>query len=162
MRAGERRHSHRLVVQDDALLCHNFLPAVRRVLAEWPDAMVAFYVGSAHPGGWYYDTAAHRCERYANLPLHHFVPSVALAMPTRMAISFAEWSDQLGDYAYDDEALRQYREANPHIPAVATIPSLAQHSNQSRSIIGHQHHGHRQARCYVGTYDPLLLDWSAL
>jgi len=152
------RYSHRLVVQDDALLCQNFLAAARIMLTRYPTAMIAFYVGNAHPGGWHYHTAARRCEHVCPLPLHHFVPTVCLAMPIPVAEAWAAWTQAnvVPGYPYDDEAFRMYREVS-HVPALATIPCLAQHTNHQPSLIGHQHHGRRQAACWIGDHDPTHL-----
>lgn len=154
------RRTHRILIQDDAVLCPGFVKTARRILQARPDSLVAFYVGSAHPGGYTYQRSARRCARYSDLPVDHFVPTVALAMPMRLARQYTEWAAVhiAADYPWDDEALRQWRQDDPSIPAIATIPCLVQHDSTISSVMQHMH-GVRQAACWIGQVDPLSLDW---
>ena len=90
------------------------------------------------------------CQRFANLPLNHFVPTVGIVWPARYAGGFLEWGATAG-VVWDDEAVMAWRQrlhrVKADVDAVATIPSLVDHDNEQPSVLGHAHHGWRDAVC---------------
>lgn len=160
-----RRSTHRLVIQDDAVVCARFLDAASVILQHHPDKLIAFFVSTAQPGGYTLHRDVNWCRRYTKLPLRHCVPTVCLAMPRKEATRYAEWARRNvpTDYQCDDQAIRMWRESHPkgrEPVALATIPCLANHGSDGPSLLGHQHDYGRQALCWVGPHDPLLIDWT--
>lgn len=143
--------THRLVVQDDALPCEDFIRRASDALSDQPGAMVAFYVGSAHASARRLRMESMSCSPWHELARGHFVPTVALAMPLNIGWDLAAWpgADQL-DPRYDDEIVGAFRDAYD-VPAWATIPCLVEHDNRPPSLL-HPEHGHRTSCCPLGTY----------
>lgn len=137
--------THLLVCQDDALPCDGFIQKVDEAIRRRPRAMVSFYVGSIHAvrRSWLRHQRAGAPD--VLLPIGHYVPTVALAMPVDVAATaLAYLARKLpADWRFDDEAFRLYRQSARTVEAYATIPCLVRHDNKPRSVMRHQHHGAR-------------------
>lgn len=137
--------THILVCQDDALPCDGFNVKVVEAIQRRPQAMLSFYVGSIHHvrRDWI------RHERVGApdvpLPLNHFVPTVALAMPVSVAAAAMAYLGRKlpKGWGFDDEAFKMYRQSARTVGAYATIPCLVSHDNKPRSVMRHGHHGKR-------------------
>src|SRR5689334_18496797 len=77
--------THRLVLQDDAQPCADFLARLMTMIELEPKAMIAAYVGSIHAVTREYRRHERVGAPLCPLPRSHFVPTVALAMPIQMA-----------------------------------------------------------------------------
>jgi hypothetical protein len=145
------RESHRLVLQDDAVPCEDFMRRAQEAISAQPEAMVAFYVGDRHAGANRLRAEARQCSEWHELERGHFVPTVALAMPRRMAVDLAHFQEaELMDWRYDDEIVGRFRDLT-RAPAYATIPCLVEHDNTERSLL-HPEHGWRGSCCPLASY----------
>ena len=139
-----------LILQDDAVPHGEIGLFADAALRTNGYALVALYVGDKHGGGPQITRAARRGERYAPMPLGHFVPTVALAWPAGAAAEFAAWIDRADlrpEQYQDDEAVKLWRLAHGRdaIRAVCSIPSVCRHDNDLPSLLNHGAHGHRDA-----------------
>lgn len=139
-----------LILQDDARPHGEIRDFAAAALETNGYALVALYVGDKHAGGPVLTRHARRGDRYATLPLGHFVPTVALAWPAGAAADFCAWltAHPLPDDRYqDDEAVKVWRcaQGRDAVRAVASIPSVCRHDNGLPSLLNHGAHGHRDA-----------------
>jgi hypothetical protein len=161
--------THRLILQDDALVCPNFAVAARAAIAARPDAVIAFYVGGAP----YHQAEAVReaCKRddaWAVLENAHWLPAVAVSWPRPHIEEIVPWVDSQGwpeKFRADDEILGRYLREH-RLRALATVPSLVDHPDVEPSLVGTRTRGGddpaRVAACYIGDCAgcALEIDWS--
>jgi hypothetical protein len=164
--------SHLLVVQDDVIVCRNFMPALEQVAAANPETVVCLFVpGSAR------QTVAVMAQRLRNrkpyAQVHHatFMPVVATLWPKGKAEAFLRWAHdnpkRLGHQnprSDDSVAGRWMRLTGQRV--LATCPSLVEHPDDVPSSIGLRARAGddkgRVAAFYIGDSDPLDIDWSLL
>ena len=144
--------SHICVLQEDAITCPHFTRVALDVAAAQPTSLVSLYLGSNHAARSVYLRRLRSCQRFAKLPLNHFVPTVGIIWPVPYANAFLGWVHGQPDSPYDDEAIRLWRQAahkhgDTTPDAVASIPSIVNHDNRLPSVIGHRSHGARSALC---------------
>lgn len=145
------RATHRLVVQDDAVPCEDFVRRASAAICRRPFGFVAFYVGDRHAGARRLHAEARHCEAWHELERGHFIPTVALAMPVNLAIDLSRWDHaNLMDQRYDDEIIGAFRTAYD-VPAWATIPCLVEHDSREPSLL-HPEHGRRGSCCPFDAY----------
>jgi hypothetical protein len=161
--------THVAVLQDDAVACHNLVPALHRIAESRPDDVVCLFLG-----GLPRRTAAKARElcakghRYVDVHGADFVPVVATMWPTPVAQSFLNWCDEnplrLGhrDPRSDDAVAGRWMRYTRH-KVVCTIPSLVQHPDDVPSTIGKRAGAgadrNRVALHWIGDSDPLELQW---
>lgn len=152
-RAGSAQHH--MVIQDDAILCKNFLPAVLMALEANPDV----------PIGWYGKSSA--VERVVKSGYHWFICKNGLwgtcvSLPAAMAYDFIVWSEKHIDhnhraYDSDDGKMNLYLSLNK-ITTWMVVPTLIQHGGTMKSLIGHQFKG-TQTQFFAGDEDPTSWNW---
>jgi len=139
--------THRLLVNDDALLCPGFLDAAHKAIAAQPDKIVSFFttrpeILRAHDAGrsW--------------LVYHRSICGVALCLPKAFTSEFVAWCDEYinPDWHSADARLFCWSHATDR-PVHYTVPSLAQHDEQHESTI------HGKAR--LGRVSPCFASQSA-
>lgn len=149
----------RLVLQDDALPCRDFLQGAARALSVAPAPVVAFYLGWVPPQTARAALVASEYSTWVPGVRGDWVPTVATAINADVARGVAAFSEhsELGD----DTLLGVYCN-DRDVAWCATIPSLVQHDDDEPSIIGgHLYHpGARQASCFIGAYSALDVDWT--
>ena len=136
--------SHVLVVQDDAVPCKNFAPAVEQIAQSNPDTPIVLFL-------------AHLPRRIANLALHaakrrecyleiqlrsnDFLPVVAILWPMEKAREFLAWTEanphKLGHKAprSDDSVAGRWASLTKQTIRF-TVPSLIEHPDMEPSLIG--------------------------
>jgi hypothetical protein len=167
--------THRLVLQDDVLVCPGFTAAVRAAIAARPDRPLAFFVGGqsyAYAQAVY--QAAGRGEPWALLDSHianyTWVPVVALCWPASLALGCVPWADnRLADqprthgWRADDEIAGNYLH-ELGVPVLASVPSLVEHPDVIASVIHGRGFGgslaDRQAACFIGDCPVATMDWT--
>jgi hypothetical protein len=122
-----------VVVQDDALVCQNFEPALERILRLFPDNVVClFYPGHKSRSRREYSKARQTKQNFFRLSIQDFVPVVATLWPHEKAESFLAWTEGReipglrAPYRSDDAmagAWMRYTKQTVY----ATYPSLVQH-----------------------------------
>jgi hypothetical protein len=138
--------SHHLVLQDDVELTPDFAQHVRHAIAQHPDAGLAFFCE------WGARTAdALRIAALAGLGwaacADRYLPTQAVALPTRHAAGFARHAAALPPDTPDDNALMAYLRAHD-VPALVKVINLVEHLDHP-SAIGNQSMGRRRAACYL-------------
>lgn len=159
--------THRLILQDDALVCPRFVQAARLALAARPDRVVTFYVGgNARLAAARVTHAAGRGDCWTEVPQFSWVPVVALAWPARLTGQVGPWVDRQRwprVFRADDEIVGRFlRHAGESL--CATVPSLVDHPDDVPSLIGTRARGGRDrgrvAACWIGDEcDATAVDW---
>lgn len=152
--------THRLVLQDDALICDEFPYGVHLALSAQPDWPVSFFVNFlGYQCARAQLDACERCDAWAWLPLNSWYPTVATALPRDMALSLAAFDAPRRQIA-DDAVLAQWANARK-VRVLQTVPSLVQHDEDAISTIaGHVSRArNRGAACFIGDYAPDEVPW---
>lgn len=164
--------THRLVLQDDAIVCPGFLPAAHAAIAARPNRMIAFYVGgNARPVASDVRAAARRRAPWVELRNMTWCPAVALAWPAPLigeCLAFVDaqvsWPLSFTMRGCDDEIIGRFL-GHAGVTAIATVPSLVDHPDDVPSLIRKRHRGGRDpgrvAACWIGDCDPASIDWTA-
>lgn len=151
------------VIQDDALVCRNFIPAMEKALARLseiePKCVVSPYVGTRRP-------MAHRVEAAVQDATHDGaswikMPSlnwgVAITLPTWMIDAMLPWCDKQ-QYPNYDRRIGRYAIDRLSMPTMCTWPSLVDHRDTPSLV---QHGNGRSAHRFIGEDRSALdIDWS--
>lgn len=154
-----------LIVQDDAIP-HPQIARFAAVIADrHAGKLAALYVGSIHACRREMLLAHKRGRRFVNMPLRHFVPTVALIWPAGAPAQLLSWLDanpRRPDRYQDDEVVKEWRVAHSRtpMPAIGVIPSLVRHDNAMPSLLNHGHHGARDAMLPWDEWDKPMVDWT--
>jgi len=165
MLAFEPDSTHHLVVQDDALLCDDLIPAMKVALRYVPDNPVALYAGAVRP-------RAVEVERRMQLARGSSVNwfqmegpwwGVAIAVPTKFIPEMVKYCDGLTAIDNYDMRLSRYFGAR-RIKCFYTVPSLVNHriGREEPSLVpGRGNMSGRVAKHFIGEdVSALTVDWS--
>lgn len=128
MLAYDRTKTHHLVVQDDALLPNDFLPAVEQAIQTVPHNPISFYVGKSRPN---VDHVQYMVERAKASNARWFAMEgpwwgVAIVIPTYFIERMIEWADKRVKIAnYDKRLSRFFYQEN--VLCYYSVPSLVSH-----------------------------------
>ncbi len=162
--------THRLQVQDDALVCPHFREAVDLCVAARPEHLLVFFVS-----GHFYDQgravieACERDESWARLPPSYWLPCVSTCWPVGLIPPMLEFaSDHLWPLCADDELIGRWLKTQQPGLAIASVPSLVEHPDVVQSVIRRRpwetNHQPRLAACWIGDCqecdDPRTIDWT--
>lgn len=164
-----RGFSHALVIQDDAIVCHNFCEVLSKVIAAHPEEVIALFVGGLRNRTTRDFTAAlGRGDRYTHIYFRDIHHVVALVWPAALAKAFLDWSR-----THDIPGMPRPRSDDAVVGAwarmtkrrvVCTVPCLVEHPDDVKSTVGlRAREGKDRGRVaihYIGDGDPLELDWS--
>lgn len=159
--AYDPRASNHLVVQDDAILCPDFLAGVERALEAVPGNPVAFYTGKVRPrpvqirSAVALAIAAKRTWITANGPWW----GVAVATPTERIDDMVAWCDPKDIPNYDMRMARYWKAER--VDCWYSIPSLVDHriGEENPSLVpGRGNTPGRTAVCFIDG-SPLDIDW---
>jgi hypothetical protein len=168
--------SHRLVIQDDVLVCDRFLDGVDLAVAARPDRVLCLFV-AGNPANHKRAVlaACDRDETWAELDLTTWIPVVATLWPVRLVEPLLSWYDARRDdgrfpaaFTADDEIVGRFLRDHRERP-LACVPSLVEHPDTVPSVAnGHRRGGTgldpgRQAACFIGDCgycDATLIDWT--
>jgi hypothetical protein len=150
-----RDATHRLVLQDDAIVCDHFLEAMQLVLEVRPDNMLALFVPGSHRiAALEMLQACDRDECFFPFPFGSgsWIPVVALVWPSNVIPEFLEWADTkypVVKRRADDAIVGQFARERQKV-VLATVPSLVDHPDDVPSLIGNRiNERSRQAVCMV-------------
>lgn len=164
--------SHRLIVQDDALVCRSFPLAAQRAVAARPEAVVVFCVLGA-PKSWAMRviTAANSDSPWAELhfgAVRTWLPVVATSWPAnviRPALDYVDSRSWPNPFRADDEIAGRIV-TDLKLKVLATAPSLVDHPDVVPSSMGRRTaqgglNPNRVAACFIddSCCDPLSIDW---
>lgn len=160
---------HRMILQEDVILCPWFWEAANLAVDAHPDRIIAFFVGGRPDDhGRQIRRARQQGRVWAELLFDRWCPTVALVWPVRHIIPFLEFVDAQDwprGMRADDEIVGHYLR-NVRERMIASAPSLVEHPDMVRSILGHNRarqgadHG-RVAAWYIDeSVDARELDWA--
>lgn len=155
--------THHLVVQDDAVLSRDLLPACEMVAEAAGERPVALYTGKVRPHQNTVTPAYRRARRSGSPWLEMEGPwwGVAIIIPTAHIPDVVAWGDQASRIRnYDRRIAAWYERAG--IDCWYTVPSLVDHRevDENPSLISGRT-GNRQAHWFIGEdRSGLEVDWS--
>lgn len=164
MLAVERGAAWHVVVQDDAIVCRDFLAGVERALAAVePTGPVAFYTGRVRPARTFVEGMVRAADELGRRWLEFEGPwwGVAVAVPVAMIPGMVEWGDAHPQIANYDRRMARYFDL---IGATCRYshPSLVDHrvGGENPSLVpGRGNAPTRTAFRYIGDESPLAIDW---
>jgi hypothetical protein len=146
---------HCLALQDDAIVCRNFIRAVLLTTRLAKGVPVSYFtmhgrhVAAADALGMPWWSSP---PRFSGLAAH---------LPRIYLNAFLNWIDQVEPdpawRTHDDLRLTAFMRLIGH-RVWSTIPSLVEHRLPSGSLVGHNNRTRVAAR-YIGDADPMLIDW---
>jgi len=144
---------HRLVIQDDVLVCDGFRYICEQIISHFPDAVFAFSCGA-----WIRPEMRKTTSPYVRLR-GSCISAQAIIMPVNLIHDMVAWSDDMfgADYRHDDGRIGWYC-AYHDIPTYTVIPSLVEHM-QIDSVIPHHNRKDRNCRTWIGP-DIGKQDWT--
>jgi hypothetical protein len=166
-----RSLDHGLVIQEDVILCRNFVPALERIAHSQPENPVCLFL-SYLPPSIKMDAlqAMKRGEVYIRARPAKFCPVVAVLWPIPAARRFLEWAESgvklpghPGNVRSDDACLGDWIRRAKETVMIA-LPSLVEHPDTTESVKGRQNAlwGRDRGRCalsFIGDRDALTYDW---
>lgn len=160
--AFEASADHHLVVQDDAILCKDFLPAVERAAAAAGEHPIGLYVGRVRPHQTTITPAVELALRKSAPWLSGYGPfwGVAIVIPTAHILDLVRWGDEHPSIPNYDRRIEAWYTAR-RVDCWYTVPSLADHRSvqENPSLIAGRN-GDRQAHVFCGDRSALEIDWS--
>lgn len=163
------REGHVCVLQDDTLVCRNFIPALDLIAAANPSTPVALFLSKVPRRT--YNRAAFALGRSAYVDIHpqDLVHVVGVLWPVKRAAEFLAWVDanprRLRGTAYqsDDATVTQWMRFSK-VLFRCTVPSLVEHPDDVPSVVNAHRvragaDGGRVAAFWIGDDDPLALNW---
>lgn len=129
------------MIQDDALPCLNFAPALEQIAARHPSMPVCLFLGASPANtAALARRASIRKQTYSPVIVGAFVPLVAVLWPREKALHFLNWSETArGITRADDGNVAKWQRANKQ-EIVVTVPSLVQHDDGLESVKGGRAH----------------------
>lgn len=136
--------SHLCVIQDDALVCPNFGPAVEQIAQSNPDVPVVLFLGGFPQGAArLFMRALLRKQPYINLLPSPIVPLVAVLWPKARAEEFLSWASgpvklpgHPNPRADDGIAASWMKKTRQEVRVC--VPSLVNHPDMVPSVKGGQ------------------------
>lgn len=159
--------THRVVVQDDTIVCPHFRHAAAAAIAARPDDLVVFFVaGVPRPHAMAVMTACAQDKTFAPLYYATWCPAVACGWPVALAADLLAFVDRQrwpATFLADDEIIGRFCRATKRFP-LATVPSLVEHPDLVPSLIGRRtRYGQdpgRVATCFISDeYDAREIEW---
>jgi hypothetical protein len=156
---------HHVVIQDDALICHDLIAGVREMLRHVPaETPVGLFVGGRDARHSRWKSTIRRAERTG----HRFFTSrdgsmwgVGLVIPTVHIAEIVRWCEKQKLTAYDGRVRRWYRHMN--ITTWYTVPSLVDHRSgpNEPSMFTSRRNDGRSAFRFIGENSSALdVDWA--
>lgn len=159
--------THALIVQDDAIACHN-LPAALDAIAAITDVPVCLFMPMVSATRKEATLAGARGECFTEVVPRGFLPVVAVLWPREKALHFLDWAhtttvlrkgngrtvQQRSDDAMGYMWMRTQRQK-----ALVTIPSLIQHPDDVPSTITRGRSGRTALFWHEPPWDPMTIEW---
>lgn len=130
--------SHVLIIQDDALPCKNFVPALEQIAEKVPTYPVCLFMGAlpASTAGKARQIMKRGTNRYVPLGSAPFVPLVAVLWPRAKGEDFLEWSKTSRRITRADDGNAARWMIRSKQPILVTVPSLVDHNDDLPSVKG--------------------------
>jgi hypothetical protein len=123
--------SHHLVVQDDAIICKDFIWMAEREIEFYPDHAISFYFGNRKN----MQEEGRRGEADGGVKLDWLSWGVAICLPTKIIPDLVKfWEGKDAYLRHDDTRIARYLR---HIgmPVWYPIPSLIDHRADEKSLM---------------------------
>lgn len=153
-----------LVVQDDAVLCADFLQGVRLALSHCPEVPVSFYTGQTRPYAVEVMDAVIRARKARSswLAMRGPLWGVAVAVPVPLIPGMLEACEGLDVPNYDMRMSEHF--CNLGLECWYSIPSLVDHRvgpDNPSLVPGRGHSDRRTAHAFIGEASPLDVNWGS-
>ena len=126
--------THRVVLQDDLALCHDFVAILNRMVRVYPESIFSLLSG-AYP--------KHRLPNSPYIDIWNArIEGQAILMPVPRIGPCFEWIAKHTNTPWDDAAITEYARAHK-INVKSTIPSTVQHLTEMPSLFEHRNWGSR-------------------
>jgi hypothetical protein len=146
--------THHMVMEDDLILCNDFLAGVKEALSWAPHGPVSLYANRAI-------MAECRARGSSWAEIVDGCWGQALIMPTDQVVEFIRWDREFlkaSAYAYDSRLAIWSMYTNKSV--WCTAPSLVEHAGAGSSTLGYSN-SRRTARWFIGeSASALGIDWS--
>ena len=161
--------SHALIVQDDAIVCHNIGSVLERLAEVVPDLPICLFLPMVSATKRDAMQAAVRGETFVEILPRGFLPVVAVPWPKEKALHFLNWSHTSSSLVKgngqkvehrSDDAMGYLWMRTQNQRALATIPCLVQHPDDVPSTIARRPGGRTALFWHEPPWDPLSVDWS--
>lgn len=139
-----------VVIQDDAVVCEDFLAGLEKALTVVPtEVAVTAYVGRERPSPEAVQRRVNEAKKSGSswVRLNFLYWGLAVAVPTPVIGRMVAWGDRMHKANYDTRLGRWLRD-EARWPVWGTHPSLVEHRDES-SLVGHDvpgrvaHHFHQ-------------------
>lgn len=159
--------THHVVVQDDALVCEDFIAGATKALAAVPsDYPVAFYTGRVRPSRELVQRLVNKAKNAHSTWIEWDGPmwGVAVAIPTHQIQPMIEWCDRPAQHNILNYDLRMARYfMSRRIPCWYSYPSLVSHrtgDGEPSLVVGRGNSDSRVAHTFIGeTASALNVEW---
>lgn len=155
--------THHLVVQDDAILCKDFLAGCELVAEQAGDHPVSLYIGQVRPHVQMVSPAVAHVRDSGGVWLRMGGPwwGVAVIIPVRYIDHMVAWGATRRHIANYDKRMSHYFKVHHKIDCWYTVPSLVDHRSEDENpslVPGRR--GNRRAQYFIGDRSPLDIDWT--
>lgn len=140
--------THHLVIQDDAIICRDFVPGLLRVIAGQPAHVLSLFHGKRKK--------LHGALRWGIVEGPY---GLAVVMPTPMIREFLDWQDANvhPSLHHDDGRIGLFLTQTGRDVRVP-FPNVVDHRADLKSVMSHP--SGRVSPYYIGDGSPLEIDWS--
>jgi hypothetical protein len=129
--AYDKEATHHVVIQDDAIICENFLDLAEKEIEKRPDHAFSFYFGNRRN----MQEKAKIGEQFGGTSGYWFSWGVAICLPTKIIDECMEYCDRIKGYdKHDDTRIAKFVKFKK-IPVWYPIPSLVEHRHEEPSTM---------------------------
>lgn len=146
--------THQLVLQDDVMVCKDFIPTVQKIIDLLPEEVISLYTPRS--------AALDLLKKDKHWLVWNTVGAPALIIPVPLIYRWMRWSEAFTDPTHvgEDSRLDLYMLAIGK-KAWYPIPSIVQHREDLKSTIGNSFAKGRKSSVFLGTQQSgLSIDWS--
>lgn len=157
LRRTPKSATHRVVIQDDVLLCGSFTERLEAAIEERPDALLPLFMPGTSPHSGQVIRARQRGESWA-MVIPSWIPTVALVWPVARAAEFLaveeeKVSTSLRPRIGDDGPVGKWAQRS-RVQVWAPVPSLVEHPDVAPSLIGRKALAGRNRARVAAWFDP--------
>ena len=156
-----------LLIQDDAIVCLDFLATVEKVIAARPDSPICLFIPGVGLLRQAMLDACYRGKQWAEIPRPAFVPVVAVVWPradVEALLAYVEAKPFARGRTSDDANVAEWMRVTRRTFWM-TVPSLVDHPDDVPSLMNQPALGGRNpartACCWAGKeWSPSQIDWT--
>lgn len=166
---GLEGDGHVCVLQDDTLICRNFLPALELIAEANPLTPVSLFTSQVQKRNYRLASMMYGKRRYFTQHQADVVHVVGLLWPKEKAREFIQWVDDnprrfQREKVSDDNTVSTWMKFCRQ-EILCTLPCLVEHPDDVPSVVNEHRVKYgkdkgRVAAFWIGDGDPLELDWT--